>query len=361
MRVREQLLPLTQTVSPTAALNEAASHRRALEQIAPPSILVDEAYRVLHLSDNAGRYLLLSGGPLSADVTELVRPELRFELRSVLHRAFEQRRPVVTLPVRVSLNGATHPIQLHVKPVEERGEWRRAVVLFIEGEAVDMNVTGEQQITDEAVRRLKEELQLTQQRLRTMREESDAANEELRASNEELQSINEEYRSTSEELETSKEELQSINEELSTVNTELKSKLEMISRANSDLQNLLAATDFGTLFLDSSLHIKRFTDPVRDLFSITTSDEGRPITDFAHQLEYDDFVKDARTVIANLTPLRREIHSRKGRWHDLRMRPYRTVDDKIDGVVITFVDVTERKLMEERLQSLVKQASLAGQ
>jgi two-component system CheB/CheR fusion protein len=357
MRVREQLLPLTQTVSPTAALNEAAAHRRSLEQIAPPSILVDEAYRVLHLSDNAGRYLFPSGGPLSADVTELVRPEFRFELRSVLHRAFEQRRPASTLPVRVNLDGATHPIQLYVKPLQEGGEWRRAVVLFVEGEVVDSSVTGEQQITDETVRRLKEELELTQQRLRTMREESESANEELRASNEELQSINEEYRSTSEELETSKEELQSINEELSTVNTELKSKLEMISRANSDLQNLLAATDFYTLFLDSSLHIKRFTDPVRDLFSVTTSDEGRPITDFAHQLEYDDLVKDARTVISNLTPIRREIHSRKSRWYDLRMRPYRTVDDKIDGVVITFVDITERKLMEERLQSLINQAS----
>src|SRR5215472_5651513 len=357
LRVREQLLPLTQTVSPTTALNEAAAHRHAIEQIAPPSILVDEASRVLHLSDNAWRYLMLSGGPLSADVTELVRPELRFELRSVLHRAFEQRRPALTLPVRVNLNGATHPIQLHVKPLEEGGEWQRAVILFVEGEAVDTKVTGEQQITDETVCRLKEELELTQQRLRTMREESDASNEELRASNEELQSINEEYRSTSEELETSKEELQSINEELSTVNTELKSKLEMISRANSDLQNLLAATDFGTLFLDSSLHIKRFTDPVRDLFSVTTIDEGRPITDFAHQLEYDDLVKDARNVIANLAPIRREIHSRKDRWYDLRMRPYRTVDDKIDGVVITFVDITERKLMEERLQSLVKQAS----
>jgi two-component system CheB/CheR fusion protein len=187
---------------------------------------------------------------LTADVTDLVRPELRFELRSALHRAFEQRRPALSLPVRVG--GGTYPVQLSVNPLEESGEWRRAVILFIEGEAVSESVTGEQQITDETVRRLKQELELTQQRLRTMREESDAANEELRASNEELQSINEEYRSTSEELETSKEELQSINEELSTVNSELKSKLDLISRANSDLQNLLAATDFGTLFLDSS-------------------------------------------------------------------------------------------------------------
>jgi two-component system CheB/CheR fusion protein len=357
VRIREQMLPLPQSVTPTAALSEAAGHRRALEQIAPASILVDEGNRVLHLSDSAGRYLMPSGGPLTADLTDLVRPELRFEVRSCLHRAFDQRRSTLSLPVRVRMNGETYPVQVQVKPIDEAGEWRRAVILFIEGEAVNEAAYGEQQTTDESVRRLKEELELTQQRLRTMREESDAANEELRASNEELQSINEEYRSTSEELETSKEELQSINEELQTVNSELKSKLELISRANSDLQNLLAATDFGTLFLDSGLNIKRFTDPVRDLFSVTSSDEGRPITDFAHQLEYDDLVKDARAVIAQLAPIRREIHSRKGRWYDLRMRPYRTVDDKIDGVVITFVDITERKLMEERLKSLANEAA----
>ena len=145
-------------------------------------------------------------------------------------------------------------------------------------------------------------MQLTQARLRTTREESEAANEELRAANEELQSINEEYRSTSEELETSKEELQSINEELQTVNSELKLKLEAVSRAHSDLQNLMAATDFGTLFLDSGLRIKRFTEPVTASFRITPSDEGRPLTDFAHLLVYEDLVKDAENVLAHLVP-----------------------------------------------------------
>jgi two-component system CheB/CheR fusion protein len=361
--VREQMLPLSRNVTPTAALSEAAAHRRAIEQHSPPSILVDDSRRAIHLSNNAGRYVLMSGGPLTADVTELTRPELRFEIRSALHRAFDRKQAVLSLPVRVAFNGEIHPVQVYVKPLQESGEWRRAVILFLEGDAVDAMLSSEQQVTDETMRRLKEELESAQQRLRTMREESEAANEELRASNEELQSINEEYRSTSEELETSKEELQSMNEELQTVNGELKSKLEVISRANSDLQNLLAATDFGTLFLDSGLNIKRFTEPVRDLFSITASDEGRPITDFAHQLEYNDLAKDARAVIANLAPLRREIRSRKARWYDVRMRPYRTVEDRIDGVVITFVDITERKLMEERLQSLVKEPTgpTAGQ
>ncbi len=147
--------------------------------------------------------------------------------------------------------------------------------------------------------------------------------------------------------------MQSINEELQTVNAELKLKLDAISRAHSDLQNLIAATDIGTLFLDSSLRIKRFTDRVTELFSITQSDEGRPITDFAHRLEYDDLVRDARAVLADLTPLRREIRSRDGRWYDVRLRPYRTADDKIDGVVITFVDISERHVAEA--------AALAGE
>jgi two-component system CheB/CheR fusion protein len=192
---------------------------------------------------------------------------------------------------------------------------------------------------------------MTQARLRTVREESDAANEELRAANEELQSINEEYRSTSEELETSKEELQSINEELQTVNSELKLKLEAISRAHSDLQNLMAATDFGTLFLDSALRIKRFTDRATELFSITPNDVGRSITDFANQLDYDDLIRDARAVLADLAPIRREVKSRAGKWYDIRLRPYRTVDDKIDGVVITFVDVSGRRQVEETLRA----------
>jgi two-component system, chemotaxis family, CheB/CheR fusion protein len=350
--IRDQTAIVGRHVSPSVALSEAALHRRVLEKVAPPSILVDDMHRVIHLSENAGRYLQPSGGSLSGDVVDLSRPELRFELRSALHRFFEQRQPTLSLPIMVQFNGAPHRVHLQTAGVTDATETPRALVMFIEGEAVDETVSSAEteQATNEVVRRLRQELELTQSRLRTVREESDAANEELRAANEELQSINEEYRSTSEELETSKEELQSINEELQTVNTELKLKLEAISRANSDLQNLLAATDFGTLFLDSGLRIKRFTDRATDLFSITSSDEGRPISDFSHQLEYDDLISDCRKVLSDLAPIRREIHSRRNLWYDMRMRPYRTADNKIDGIVITFVDVTERRHMEEVLR-----------
>jgi two-component system CheB/CheR fusion protein len=353
VRLREQVVQVGRGLSPSAALTDAAQHRMAIEKVAPPSILVDETHRVVHLSDHAGRYLLPSGGPLSGDIVDLVRPELRFELRSALHRLFEQGTSTLTLPISVRFNGSAHRVLMQVKTVEDAASagTRTAIVMFIEGEEVDEgHAVSDSPATNETVRRLTQELELTQARLRAVREESEIANEELRAANEELQSINEEYRSTSEELETSKEELQSINEELQTVNTELKLKLEAISRAHSDLQNLMAATDIGTLFLDSSLRIKRFTERVTELFSITPMDEGRPITDFAHQLDYDGLIQDARTVLADLAPLRREVHSRTGQWFDLRIRPYRTVDNKIDGVVITFVDITDRLQVEQALR-----------
>jgi len=352
VRVREPIPMLVQATTPTAAYNDAILHRRVLEQLAPPSILVDQSHRVVHMSENAGRYLQPSGGTLTGDVVDLARPELRFELRSALNRVFEQKQPTLSLAIPVRFNGNAHRVLIQVRAAgpEQVGEARNALVIFIEGEEISDLLEGDQRSTDETVRRLTEELDLAQARLRTVREEADSANEELRAANEELQSINEEYRSTSEELETSKEELQSINEELQTVNSELKLKLDAISRGHSDLQNLMAATDIGTLFLDSSLRIKRYTERATDLFSITPADEGRPITDFTHRLEYDSLTKDARAVLADLAPIRREVKSRDGKWYDMRLRPYRTVDDKIDGVVITFVDISERRGVQDALR-----------
>ena len=341
--------------APVSARSAHAAHREALETNAPPSILVDQNNRVLHLSENAGRYLQPSAGPLTTDITDLVRQELRFELRSALHRAMERGETSLSGAISVRFNRDSYPVYLQVRPQGGEGndnDIRRAVVFFLEGEPDKSGKpVPEGGANDETVNQLRHELEMAQARLRTMREESEAANEELRAANEELQSINEEYRSTAEELETSKEELQSINEELQTVNSELKLKLETVSRANSDLQNLMAAMDFGTLFLDPSLRIKRFTPRLTDLFSITPDDVGRSITDFTHQLDYDGLVNDTRTVLDDLAPIEREIRSRKGGWYLARIRPYRTVDDKVDGVVATFIDVTERRQMESALRT----------
>ncbi|HEV7157487.1 MAG TPA: chemotaxis protein CheB [Caulobacteraceae bacterium] len=331
-----------------------AAHRQALEADAPASVLVDESNRVINLSETAGRFLQPSAGPLTSDLTELVRLELRFELRSALTRAFEHNMPVLTEPMPVRFNGDARRVQVQVRPrlPDPRGP-RQAVVLFLEGDAVPAPGKGRQRQRPDgegAADRLRDELDLTQARLRITREESEAANEELRAANEELLSTNEEYRSTAEELETSREELQSINEELQTVNSELKLKLETAAEANSDLQNLIAATDFATLFLDTHLRIKRFTPRLADLFSVAPGDVGRSITDFAHQLDYEDLAEDARGVLEDLIPIEREVRTRGGHWHLVRFRPYRTLENKIDGVVVTFVDISERRAMEDALR-----------
>jgi two-component system CheB/CheR fusion protein len=245
-RLQAPRIQIARAVSPTAALSEATIHRRAIEKIAPPSVLVDATHRVLHMSETAGRYMQPAGGLLSADIVDLARPELRFELRSALNRLFERREGSLSLPIMVRFNGTAHRVHLLIKAPVADEPLRNAVVMFIEGDPLAEAHRATQDGNAEAVQRLAQELELTQSRLRTVREESDGANEELRAAN---------------------EELQSINEELQTVNTELKAKLDSISRAHSDLQNLMAATDFGTLFLDTRLRIKRFTDrvPVRSL------------------------------------------------------------------------------------------------
>ncbi len=332
-------------------------HQALLEDLAPPSLVVDERRQVLHLSETAGRFLQPPGGAPTRDATELVRPELRAELRAALFRAFEHDERTLSPFVPVRFNGTPRRVALLVRPRPGEGAGqprpsgeRLALVVFVEGgEAVLGAAEGE--VSEEAVQGLQAELRQTQGRMRAAREEHEATVEELRAANEELQSINEEHRSTAEELETSKEELQSINEELQTVNNELKSKLDELARAYGDLENLMVATEIGTLFLDRHLRIQRFTPQVADLFNITLSDRGRPIADFTHRLHYDGLDADARAVLDDLQPVEREVRSEDGRWFLARLRPYRTVEDKIDGVVATFVDVTGRREAEEALRA----------
>lgn len=342
---------------PSAAIKAQAgeaAHREALERLAPPSIIVDETYRVIHLSETAGRFLEPSSGPLPSDITELARQELRFDLRAALHRAFGRREPSLSAAIAVRFDGGRRRVYFQVRPFDDGAPARRlALVLFIEGEAIDETMMlglDESKPQEERVHQLQQELQLTQSQLSTSREEYETTNEELRAANEELQSINEEYRSTAEELETSKEELQSVNEELQTVNNELQTKLEGISRAHSDIQNLIAATEVGMLFLDPQLRIKRFTPSIADLFHIEPGDEGRSITDFAHSLDYEGLFDDARGVLDHLASIEYEVRSDDGRWYLMRMRSYCTVDNKVDGLVITLVDISERRRAESALR-----------
>jgi two-component system, chemotaxis family, CheB/CheR fusion protein len=337
-------------------------HRHLLEEVGPPSLIVDEDRKVEHLSETVGRYLQPQGGVLSRDVVRLVRPELQTELREALHHAFETGQGFLSALVPIRLDGVPRTVAMLVRPTRTKENERVALVSFVEGgpdTRVAAGLAGKAPregdgaaaaTRDESIQRLEQELRQTQDRLRTSHEESSAATEELRAANEELQSINEEYRSTAEELETSKEELQSINEELETVNHELQTKFNEVSRAHSDLENLMAATEIGTLFLDRDLRIGRFTPPLTEIFNIAATDRGRPITNFTHRLEYDDLERDVRQVLDQLTPVEHEVRSVNGRWFLMRLRPYRTAEHRIDGVVLTFVDITRRKEAEEELR-----------
>jgi two-component system, chemotaxis family, CheB/CheR fusion protein len=337
--------------APFRASAEAAAHREALERLAPPSVVVDESFRIVHLSDNAGRYLQPPGGMLTNDIGELAREELRFDIRAGLHRVFARNEASLSGPVSVRFDGSARRVYLQARPLRsEPGASRTAIIFFFEGDASANPEQADEQATDEHHQKILHELASSQSQLRASREEHEGANEELRAANEELQSVNEEYRSTAEELETSKEELQSINEELQTVNSELKAKLESVSRAHSDVQNLMAATDVGILFLDPQLHINRFTPRISDLFNLAAGDEGRSISDFTHRLDYEDLAGDARKVLRDLGSIEREVHGHNGGWYLTRLRPYRTIEDKIDGVVVTFVDIGERRRAADALK-----------
>ena len=329
-------------------------HAEALEQTAPPSVLADVNQQIIHLSPNAGRFIQHSAGTFSGKLSEVVRPELRLDLKVALDRAFQSKLPTMTHPTPVPVEGEKRRIVMQIAPVPVReGAAAQALVLFLDlGPALpepSLEANGTEDRGDE-VHRLHAELKSAQEALVASRSEHETAIEDLRAANEELQSINEEYRSTSEELETSKEELQSMNEELQTVNGELKNKLESISTAHSDLQNLTAATEIGTLFLDAKLRIRMFTPPIADLFNITEMDAGRSITHFTNRLRYDGVEKHANHVLRDLVPVETEVQSQDERWFMMRLRPYRTVEDRIEGVVVTFVDISSRRETERQLQ-----------
>jgi two-component system, chemotaxis family, CheB/CheR fusion protein len=349
-----QRAALPEALEHEKSLSTTESHRLMLEELAPPSMLVDENYNLLHLSETAGRYLQPVGGPFTRDLTQLVRPELQSELRMALYTAFAQERLATSQPVPVQFNGAPHPVSLLVRPNAVR---RQALVIFLEEEVTMAVATGSPmpaQAGDAALRARIEQLEAVQrhaqQRWQAMREAHEVTVEELHAANEELQSTNEEYRATLEELETSKEELQSINEELQTLNMQLKDKVVEAGKARDDLQNLLTATEIAVLFLDRDLHLVRYTVPAVDLFNFMPADRGRPIVHLRTNLIYNELEADAGCVLETLMPTAREIESADGRWFQVNVRPYRTQEDKIDGVVITFFDITAIKAGEEALR-----------
>jgi two-component system CheB/CheR fusion protein len=328
-------------------------HQKLLEQYAPPSLVVNEEYEIVHLSEKAGKYLEFAGGEPTQNLLKLVRPELRLELRSALYQAAQNKTAVEARNVKLPLNGQVQALDLQVRPVFTDGEAAKGFLLVLFKPAEAAQPDGEPVVmatTEPLAKRLEEELIVLKAQLRSAVEQHEYQAEELKASNEELQAMNEELRSAAEELETSKEELQSINEELRTVNQELKTRIEETSLASNNLQNLINSTNVGTIFLDRSFSLRLYTPAVLDVFNLKSSDYGRPISDITHKLLYDNLLADAETVLDKLLPVEREVTTTEGRWYLMRLLPYRTTEDRINGVVITFVDISNRKSSEVALQ-----------
>ena len=322
-------------------------HYELIEQLAPPSVVVNQDHQVMHVSENAGRFLQVGGGEPTVNLLRMVHPMLRIELRAALYRAAQTGGPVNTRGVSAEIEGTPKKINLRVVPSRSTHS-RFLLVIFQEQEGGAVATPAAE--PDAATRHLEEELEQTKAQLRNIIEQSEASDEELKASNEELQAINEELRSAGEELETGREELQSINEELSTVNQELKSKVDELAAANSDLQNLMASTNIATVFLDRDLCIQRYTPPAVALFNLIPTDVGRPLSDLTPRLSYPDLSADATRVLTDLGVKEVEVADADGHFFLVRMLPYRTADDRIAGVVMTFVDITQRRYAGEELR-----------
>jgi len=326
-------------------------HQRLLAEYSPPSVIINETYDIAHLSRGGGRFLEFTEGEMSPNLIKLIHPDLRIELRTALLSAAQQNARIETRRVRLDLQGEARLVSLIVQPLQAP-EWARGYCLVVFDDVADIS-DSERPLAGDAeplIGQLEEELQRTKDQLRTTIEQYETAVEEYKAANEELQAINEELRAASEELETSKEELQSVNEELITVNQEMKHKVEELSQTNNDLQNLMASTNIGTIFIDRELRIKFYTPSAQVLFNLIPSDLSRPLAHVTHTLEYDKLPQDAAHVLETLTIITREIRSTSGRWYLARLIPYRTTEDQIDGVTLTFVDITDRKQSEDALR-----------
>ncbi|HEY7382225.1 MAG TPA: CheR family methyltransferase [Beijerinckiaceae bacterium] len=352
----------TVTPTPPRPVVDSGLARRAervVERHSPAYVVTDDDFQVLHFSGRTGRYIEPTAGAASLDLVSLVHRDLRLELRATLMKAAERNEPTRLDKVRIGVNGSRMLVDIVVEPFRETPEARRHfVVIFKDGETLsgdDPEVPpAPAQFRDEHVQRLEGELRMMRERLQATIEELESTNEELKSSNEEYQSLNEELQSANEELETSREELQSVNEELTTVNSELAHRVQDLTRATSDLKNFLESTQIATLFLDNDLRVMNFTPAVTEIFHLVETDAGRPIVHIKSRIAFEELHDDIRRVMRTLGSVEREMSNpTTGTRYIVRILPYRSVDNFIAGVVLTFVDVTPITRAEERQKLLL--------
>ena len=339
-------------------------HHRLLEEYGPPSIVITEDHEIVHMSPHAGKYLHFPSGEASTNLLTLIRPELRVDLRAAVYQALQQRTNVEAAGLVLSGPDVPLRVNLRVRPVFTSEAGHGLLLLLFEeaGHAEGQTPAGETiRPIEPAVRQLEEELTNVRAKLRAATQQYESQYDVYKASNEELQAMNEELRSAGEELETSKEELQSLNEELTTVNQELKIKVEELGQANDDFRNLMNSTDIATIFLDRGLRVKQYTPRATEIFNLLPSDLGRPLLDLKHRLVYDGVLSDMEDVLNRLQIVEREVEGQGHTWFAMRVFPYRTGDDRLDGIVLTFVDITARRAAIQSLRAAHEQLGLAQQ
>lgn len=342
---------------------QTLTEQLVLQKFSPAGVLVNENGDILYIIGRTGKYLEPAVGKANLNIFAMLRPGFQNDFAYAFRKAVSKRETVEVHHVKIGTNGSTLLVNVSIQYIQKPEPlYGKLMVIFTDvphphaSELHDKSRLNAPASIREA--ELEQELQHSREEMQNMLEEMQTSQEELKSTNEELQSTNEELQSTNEELTTSKEEMQSLNEELQTVNAELMAKVEDYSRVNNDMKNLLNSTDIATLFLDKELNIRRFTDQATKIFKLIKSDIGRPFTDQVSLLVYPELAEDAREVLRTLVLTIKQIPTRDGRWFSIRIMPYRTFDDRIDGLVITFIDISDLKLVEEQLKYLNKENRL---
>jgi len=326
-----------------------------LQNFSPPGVLVNDRGDIIYISGRTGKYLEPAVGKANMNIFAMLREGLRNEFPASFRQAIMKKECVIMHGVTVGTNEGSLSLNISIQWLDHP-EPLKGMVMIIFSDLPKIAVVkstkakGENGLVSTKYSELEQELQNMREEMRSTLEEMQTSQEEQKSTNEELQSTNEELQSTNEELTTSKEEMQSLNEELQTVNAELQSKVDEFTRVNNDMKNLLNSTDIATLFLDKNLNIRRFTNQATKIFKLIKSDIGRPITDQTSNLIYPELAADAHEVLRTLVYLEKQISTSDGQWFSIRIMPYRTFDDRIDGLVITLINISDLKLMEVELR-----------
>ncbi|MDD4993233.1 MAG: chemotaxis protein CheB [Paludibacter sp.] len=340
-------------VKPTSNI-QALADQLLLQHFSPPGVLVNDKGDIIYISGRTGKYLEPAVGKANMNIFAMLRDGLQNEFPAAFRQTLVNKELVTLHNIKVGTNGGTQYINVTLQWIDKPEALNGMVMIIfhdVPKTLVEGLPTGKgyKQMNSIKQLELEKELQHAREQMQNTLEEMQTSQEELKSTNEELQSTNEELQSTNEELTTSKEEMQSLNEELQTVNAELLSKVDDFSRVNNDMKNLLNSTDIATLFLDKDLNIRRYTNQATKIFKLIKSDIGRPFTDQVSDLVYPELATDALEVLRTLVFIQKQITTSDGRWFSTRIMPYRTFDDRIDGLVITFFNISDHKQLEVEL------------